>query len=392
MTHYNIDQIKSSVRIEDVAGGYVNLLRCGKLFKGLCPFHDDHHPSLIVDPQKQTFTCYACGEHGDVIAFVQKMERCSFVEATEKLKIENGKLKINKTKAKPVKEKSDKNKFSIFNSQYSIEKNCKFFSSLLPYACGDSELTPVYLDFEVGVSPGMVPKEWYAMRGRVIFPIRDEEGGLIGFAARKQSDGNPDEPKYINTSAANGYKKSDHLYGLYRAKEAIAERGLVYLVEGYKDVIAMHAAGFVNTVALCGTALCDGHIRLLKKYASQAVVLLDGDEAGRKATATAVASLRREGILAVGGELPEGEDPDSLFRSGGKEAFAKFICKMQRNLFASEEMLLLNRICSQVRVLMWKEIEGNREELFRNLGTMLAHRTGLSLRDGRPGTMDWRWL
>ena len=392
MTSYNIDQIKSSVRIEDVAGGYVNLLRCGKLFKGLCPFHDDHHPSLIVDPQKQTFTCYACGEHGDVIAFVQKMERCSFVEATEKLKIENGKLKINKTKAKPVKEKSDKNKFSIFNSQYSIEKNCKFFSSLLPYACGDSDLTPAYLDFEVGVSPGMVPKEWYKMRNRVIFPLRDEMGGLIGFAARKHPDGNPDEPKYINTSVANGYKKSDHLYGLYRAKEAIAERGLVYLVEGYKDVIAMHAAGFVNTVALCGTVLCDGHIRLLKKYASQAVVLLDGDEAGRKATATAVASLRREGILAVGGELPEGEDPDSLFRSEGKEAFAKFICKMQRNLFASEEMLLLNRICSQVRALMWKEIEGNREELFRNLGTMLAHRTGLSLRDGRPGTMDWRWL
>ena len=392
MTSYNIDQIKSSVRIEDVAGGYVNLLRCGKLFKGLCPFHDDHHPSLIVDPQKQTFTCYACGEHGDVIAFVQKMERCSFAEATEKLKIENGKLKINKTKAKPVKEKSDENKFSIFNSQYSIEKNCKFFSSLLPYACGDSDLTPAYLDFEVGVSPGMVPKEWYKMRNRVIFPLRDEMGGLIGFAARKHPDGNPDEPKYINTSVANGYKKSDHLYGLYRAKEAIAERGLVYLVEGYKDVIAMHAAGFVNTVALCGTVLCDGHIRLLKKYASQAVVLLDGDEAGRKATATAVASLRREGILAVGGELPEGEDPDSLFRSEGKEAFAKFICKMQRNLFASEEMLLLNRICSQVRALMWKEIEGNREELFRNLGTMLAHRTGLSLRDGRPGTMDWRWL
>ena len=392
MNQQEISQIKSSVRLEEVAGRYIRLSRRGKLFTGLCPFHDDHHPSLTVDPQKQTFACYACGERGDVIAFVQKMEHCSFAEATEKLKIENGKLKINKTKAKPVPENTNENKFSIFNSQFSIEKNGKFFSSLLPYACGDSELTPAYLDFEVGVSPGMVPKEWYAMRGRVIFPIRDEEGGLIGFAARKQPDGNPDEPKYINTSAANGYKKSNHLYGLYRAKEAIAERGLVYLVEGYKDAIAMHAAGFVNTVALCGTVLCDGHIRLLKKYASQAVVLLDGDEAGRKATATAVASLRREGILAVGGELPEGEDPDSLFRSGGKEVFSKFICKMQRNLFASEEKLLLNRICSQVRVLMWKEIEGNREELFRNLGTMLAHRTGLSLRDGRPGTMDWRWL
>lgn len=384
MNQQEINQIKSSVRLEEVAGRYIRLSRRGKLCTGLCPFHDDHHPSLTVDPEKQTFTCYACGERGDVIAFVQKIEKCSFAEAIERLgtkgKITHTLPPLESRKVTPNVKTAD------------TENNGRFLNCLLPYACGDSELTPAYLDFEVGLSPGMVPKEWYAMRGRVIFPIRDEEARLIGFAARKQPDGKPDEPKYINTSVANGYKKSDHLYGLYRAKDAIATNGLVFLVEGYKDVIAMHAAGFANTVALCGTVLCDGQISLLKKYASQAVVLLDGDEAGRKATATAVASLRREGILAVGGGLPEGEDPDSLFRSRGKEVFAKFICKMQRDLFTSEEMVLFNRICSQVRVLMRKEIEGDREELFRNLGTMLAHRTGLSLREGRPGIMDWRWL
>lgn len=392
MTSYNIDQIKSSVRIEDVAGGYVNLLRCGKLFKGLCPFHDDHHPSLIVDPQKQTFTCYACGEHGDVIAFVQKMEHCSFAEATEKLKIENGKLKINKTKAKPVKEKSDVKKISIFNSQFSIEKNCKFFSSLLPYACGDSDLTPAYLDFEVGVSPGMVPKEWYKMRNRVIFPLRDEMGGLIGFAARKQPDGDPDEPKYRNTSVEEGYRKSENLYALNLAKEAIRQDGFAFVVEGYKDAIAMHAAGFRNTVALCGTAMCDGHVALLKKYTSQVTVLLDGDRAGEKGSTEAVAILRREGLWAVKGELPAGEDPDSLFRLWGKEAFVSFIRGLRKQLLSSEEVALFNRINRQVQLLLQKHNAGERKVLLSDLTKMFAYRTGLSLRDGHPATLDWRWL
>lgn len=384
MTHYNIDQIKSSVRIEDVAGGYVNLLRCGKLFKGLCPFHDDHHPSLIVDPQKQTFACYACGEHGDVIAFVQKMERCSFAEATERLDtkgnithplspLERGKVTPNATKA-------------------DTENNGRFFHSLLPYACGDSELTPVYLDFEVGVSPGMVPKEWYAMRGRVIFPIRDEEGGLIGFAARKQPDGDPDEPKYRNTSVEEGYRKSENLYALNLAKEAIRQDGFAFVVEGYKDAIAMHAAGFRNTVALCGTAMCDGHVALLKKYTSQVTVLLDGDRAGEKGSTEAVAILRREGLWAVKGQLPAGEDPDSLFRLWGKEAFVSFIRGLRKQLLSSEEVALFNRISRQVQLLLQKHNAGERKVLLSDLTKMFAYRTGLSLRDGHPATLDWRWL
>ena len=385
MTKREIEQMKSSVCIKEVVEGYVPLERKGSNYMGLCPFHEDHHPSLIVNPEKQTFHCFACGEHGDAIAFVQKMEHCSFMEAVGKLKMENGKLKINKKKAESVPVNTNEKKFSI-------EKNCKFFSSLLPYACGNSELTPAYLDFEVGQSPVNVPKEWYAMRNRVIFPIRDEAGQLIAFAARRLADGNPDEPKYINTSTADGYKKSDHLYALNRAKEAIVREGFVFVVEGYKDAIAMHAAGFRNTVALCGTAMCDGHVALLKKYTSQVTVLLDGDRAGEKGSTEAVAILRREGLWAVKGQLPAGEDPDSLFRLWGKEAFVSFIRGLRKQLLSSEEVALFNRISRQVQLLLQKHNAGERKVLLSDLTKMFAYRTGLSLRDGHPATLDWRWL
>ncbi|MFR8355064.1 MAG: toprim domain-containing protein [Parabacteroides sp.] len=253
-------------------------------------------------------------------------------------------------------------------------------------------MTPAYLDFEVGVSPGMVPKEWYKMRNRVIFPLRDEMGGLIGFAARKQPDGDPDEPKYRNTSVEEGYRKSENLYALNLAKEAIRQDGFAFVVEGYKDAIAMHAAGFRNTVALCGTAMCDGHVALLKKYTSQVTVLLDGDRAGEKGSTEAVAILRREGLWAVKGELPAGEDPDSLFRLWGKEAFVSFIRGLRKQLLSSEEVALFNRISRQVQLLLQKHNAWERKVLLSDLTKMFAYRTGLSLRDGHPATLDWRWL
>ncbi len=326
MTKREIEQMKSSVCIKEVVEGYVSLERKGSNYMGLCPFHEDHHPSLIVNPEKQTFHCFACGEHGDAIAFVQKMEHCSFMEAV-------GKLKINKKKAESVPVNTNEKKFSI-------EKNCKFFSSLLPYACGNSELTPAYLDFEVGQSPVNVPKEWYAMRNRVIFPIRDEAGQLIAFAARRLADGNPDEPKYINTSTAGGYKKSDHLYALNRAKEAIVREGFVFVVEGYKDAIAMHAAGLTNTVALCGTALTGGQVELLKRYTGHLCLLLDGDKPGRDAARKI--ALSQEAVFPEIQVLylPEGEDPDSLFRRHGREVFVALIDRCRTRPHYSEELLL----------------------------------------------------
>ena len=324
MTKIEIEQLKASYPIENVIGETVKLERKGTNYVGLCPFHEDHHPSLVVNPQKQTFKCFACGEHGDVIEFIEKTEHCNFMEAVGKLKIENRELKINKKNANPVDRDNDA-------KQFSIKKNLQFFSTLLPYACGYTELTPAYLDFEVGQSPVNVPKEWYAMRNRVIFPIRNEAGELIAFAARRLTDNNSEEPKYINTSTANGYKKSENLYALHRAKEAIAGKGFVFVVEGYKDAIAMHAAGFSNTVALCGTALTIGQIALLKKYTSRICLLLDGDKPGREAARKISLSLNPYSMEVQTIFLPEGEDPDSLFRRSGKEAFVSHL---------SEEMLL----------------------------------------------------
>ncbi len=394
MTHQEINHIKQSApQIEEVIGRYVQLTRKGKSLLGLCPFHEDHHPSLVVNQEKQYFTCFACGEKGDVIHFLQKIEGLSFKEAVKKLKIENGTLKI-KSEVKPgvklTNPVCETEKFSIFNSQFSIEKNLQFFSSLLPAASGDSDLTPTWLDFEVGTSPAMVAGEWKAMRNRLVFPIRDEEGILVGFGARRLTEV-PGSPKYINSPTSELYRKNELLYGLNIARKAIREKGYAILVEGYKDVLAMHAAGFGNTVALCGTALCDGHIALLKKYTSRVLVMLDADTAGRNASEKAVSLLRMQGIRAYGVELPEGEDPDSLFRLWGKERFIGYLRKKLAEDSPSEEALLLERIRTGIQTLSGITDMTERMQALRRLNIGIAHLTGLSQRQKRPATMDWRW-
>lgn len=384
MTHQEINNIKQSApQIEEVIGRYVQLTRKGKSLLGLCPFHEDHHPSLSVNPEKQYFTCFACGEKGDVIHFLQKIERVSFGEAVKKLKIENGKLKI-KSEVKP--------EVKLTKRVCETEKqNLLFFSSLLPAASGDSDLTPTWLDFGVGTSPAMVVGEWKAMRNRLVFPIRDEEGILVGFGARRLTE-TPGSPKYINSPTSELYRKNEILYGLHIARKVIREKQYAILVEGYKDVLAMHAAGFRNTVALCGTALCDGHIALLKKYTSRVLVMLDADTAGRKASEKAVYLLRMQGIRAYGVELPEGEDPDSLFRLWGKDRFTGYLRKKLVQDSPSEEALLLERIRTGIQTLSGITDTTNRMQALRRLNIGIAHLAGLSRRQKRPATMDWRWV
>lgn len=384
MTHQEINNIKQSApQIEEVIGRYVQLTRKGKSLLGLCPFHEDHHPSLSVNPEKQYFTCFACGEKGDVIHFLQKIEGVSFGEAMKKLKVENGKMKI-KSEVKP--------EIKLTKSVCETEKqNLQFFSSLLPAASGDSDLTPTWLDFGVGTSPAMVVGEWKAMRNRLVFPIRDEEGILVGFGARRLTE-TPGSPKYINSPTSELYRKNEILYGMHIARKVIREKQYAILVEGYKDVLAMHAAGFRNTVALCGTALCDGHIALLKKYTSRVLVMLDADTAGRKASEKAVYLLRMQGIRAYGVELPEGEDPDSLFRLLGKDRFTGYLRKKLVQDSPSEEALLLERIRTGIQTLSGITDTTDRMQALRRLNIGIAHLAGLSRRQKRPATMDWRWV
>lgn len=334
MNTNELNSLKSSNPIEKVIGDYIQLQKKGNKYAGLCPFHADHNPSLLVNPVTQTYICYACGEHGDVIEFIRKMEHCSFGEAVGKLA---GTCPAGVV-AGVKKQHPGIGKLTI--RRKTATDNDRFLGLLLPYACGCPELSSAYLDFEVGQSPVQVSEEWKTMRNRIIFPIRDEAGKLAGFGARRLHDGDAKVPKYINSSTSDGYDKGATLYGLNRAASVIAKEDCVFLTEGYKDTIAMHAAGFINTVALCGTALTGQHIALLKKYTKSVYLLLDSDAPGQAASKKAIGQLRAAGMDVESIRLPEGEDPDSLFRRLGREDFTTMIRRMLERPHSSECGLL----------------------------------------------------
>lgn len=397
MTKQEIQELKASLSIREVIGRYMTLNRVGRRWMGLCPFHGDRHPSLSVNEEKGSFVCYACGERGDVFAFVSKIENIGFIEAVKKLTgknvnqlttMDDGQLPIQK------KEKEKGEGGSVDAKRLPIEKiqkeNEVFLASLMPVGSGCSELSPTWLDFGVGQSPFMVPKYWWSMRNRLVFPVRDEEGRLVGFAGRWLS-GEEEKKKYVNSRTSELYRKSELLYGLYEGREAIRREGCVFLVEGYKDVLAMHAAGFKHTVGLCGTILSKEHIALLKRYATSVRVMLDADKAGRKGTDDAIPAFMGEGMEAVRVGLPEGDDPDSLFRRLGKEAFAAYVREAVRRTLPSDEQLLLGRIRKGIGLLSDVSETERRERLLLTLDDCLEQLKGFSADASRPATMDWRW-
>lgn len=395
MTKQEIQELKASLSIREVIGRYMTLNRVGRRWMGLCPFHGDRHPSLSVNEEKGSFVCYACGERGDVFAFVSKIENIGFIEAVKKLTGKNvNQLTTMDDGQLPIKKKEKGEGGSVGAKRLPIEKIQKeneiFLASLMPVGSGCSELTPTWLDFGVGQSPFMVSKYWWSMRNRLVFPVRDEEGRLVGFAGRWLS-GEEEKKKYVNSRTSELYRKSGLLYGLYEGREAIRREGCVFLVEGYKDVLAMHAAGFKHTVGLCGTILSKEHIALMKRYATSVRVMLDADKAGRKGTDDAIPALMGEGMEAVRISLPEGDDPDSLFRRLGKEAFAAYVREAVRRTQPSDEQLLLGRIRKGIGLLSDASETERRERLLLTLDDCLEQLKGLSADASRPATMDWRW-
>ena len=401
------ERILRVATIEEVVAAYVPLQRSGAGYVGLCPFHADKHPSLHVHPGKQFFKCFACGEGGDLFAFVQKIEGCSFTEAMGKLakrysidsrewtvdnyagkkKRTDGKETAGKGTAgkettgegttgkktdgrgtagfpdRATNENSD-DQLSVVNSQLSIRTigaaNRLFASLLQPYVPEDEALRETYRLFGVGIAPPEVPADYRKMRSRLIFPIRDEKGGLVAFAARRRTDGE-EGAKYVNSPASPVYSKSRVLYALDLAGEAIRERRFVFVTEGYKDALAMHAAGFTNTVALCGVAFTAGHIRLLAGYTQRIVLLLDADGAGEASMEKIVAMLScgtgPEGerlepacLFEVSRmQLPYGEDPDSLLHGSGFVSFRRQItASLHLALLETYEHRLLRQIAKTV--------------------------------------------
>lgn len=242
----NANELKQRIPIEEVIGQYVPLIRQGHYYTGLCPFHDDHHPSLAVYPERGTFCCFACGERGDVIRFRMLIERISFREAVRRLEDEWIKGKEKRRLILPPPPSSSVPPAPQARPLPDLQV---FERLLMPYLPDDPRLTDTWLRFGVSLAPHLLPYPWKAYSNRIIFPLHDEDGHLIGFAGRRQRD-DTDQPKYINPPSSTRFQKNEWLYGLYQAKEAIRQKGFVYVVEGYKDLLAMHASGAINSVAI----------------------------------------------------------------------------------------------------------------------------------------------
>jgi len=376
---FDIGTIRRRADIVSVVGRYVTLRRQGRNLVGLCPFHDDHHPSLTVNAEKGLFHCFSCGSGGDIFDFVQQFERCGFHEAVrivasicgipasvggqyrQPLAPPRAVTPQQTPAGEPLRASDTPRQDSAepATSQPTVAFNEDFARMLRSYKPDDDALADTYARFGVGLAPDQGMQPCYAFaRGRLVFPIVSHDGRLVAFAARSMArdDSSRREPKYINSPNSTLYCKGRILYGFHQARQRMTDTGEVYLVEGYKDCLAMHAAGFVNTVAICGTSLTDDHIETLRRVVGRVFMMLDTDEAGRSVTANLMPRLKAAGIEVRdimsdacrigGGSSPDTEtaksgngeasmvgataikptdgmkDPDEMFRRLGCSAFA----------------------------------------------------------------------
>ncbi|WP_216843828.1 DNA primase [Phytoactinopolyspora alkaliphila] len=372
----DIAAVRERARIEDIVSQYVTLRPAGGgSLKGLCPFHDEKSPSFNVRPQVNLFHCFGCGEGGDVISFLQKHEQLSFTEAVERLADKVGlQLRYEETKPGTAGPRQNREQRSRLIDAHRIA--AEFYSDLLTsspeamtgrqflsergfdreaaekfgvgYAPKGGEVLRKHLrqkgfsDDEL-ISAGLVAQgrnsPYDRFRGRLVWPIHDLFGDVVGFGARRLYDDDRVEAKYLNTPETSIYKKSHLLYGVTYAKRDIARSSQAVVVEGYTDVMACHLAGVTTAVATCGTAFGDDHARILRRllrdqdeYRGRVIFTFDGDEAGQKAALRAFEGDQRfVGQTYVAIE-PHGLDPCELrIRSG--DASVRELIARHRPLF-----------------------------------------------------------
>jgi len=347
-----IEQVQAANNIVDVIGEYVGLARRGSEMVGLCPFHDDHRPSLYVNESKQIFKCFACGAGGDVIKFVQLKEGLSFAQAVERLAERAGmRLRPAGTGHGPVRQGLDRNALAKVN-----EWAARYFQSCLADKLSGQKARD-YLDqraispdsrslWRIGYAPADPASFLQAARrqgitdqalreaglldgfgrsrfaGRLIFPISDVTGRVVGFGARTLDD---DPVKYINSPNTQLFSKGNCLYGLALARQAIIERQTAIVVEGYTDCIMAHQLGCRNVVATLGTSLTNDHGRILRRYGKRIVLVFDGDQAGQAASSRALEVCLRQRIDISIVTIPDGKDPCEFLLDHGSQAFEQLI-------------------------------------------------------------------
>lgn len=341
-----VEEVKSRLSIEDVIGEYVALKRAGRNFKGLSPFGDEKTPSFMVSPEKQIWHDFSSGKGGNVFSFVMEMEGLDFRGALELLARKagvdldqfgsrgpsNAKLKERlyetlELAAKFYQVQFSKHKLALdyvlkqrqfskatalqFRLGYAPNNGTALVDFLKKQKFTDEEIQKAGLSARRYKGPGDM------FRGRLMIPLQDAQGKVIGFTAR-QLDDDPNAPKYINTPQTLLYDKSRHVYGLHLAKDAIRRQGFAVLVEGNLDVIASHQAGVTNVAATAGTALTQQHLKTIGRFAGDVRLAFDADKAGLAATERAIPIASRVNVSLSIVTVPEGKDPDDLIKNDPK--------------------------------------------------------------------------
>ena len=344
------EQIRQANDILDVVSSYISLKRAGKDFKALCPFHQEKTPSFHVVPDKQIFKCFGCGAGGDVFKFIQLKEGLGFMEARELLATRAG---ITLERAIPAANRSDGptkaelarvNRWACrwFQAQHERPESAaarRYVADrgvngesvqrfALGYAPAGWEALRVAaqaadIPTDLLLAAGLLKNRddgscYDAFRNRLIFPILDVMGRVVGFGGRTLGD---DQAKYINSPQSPLFDKRRCLYGLHLAREAFAASRTANIVEGYLDCIAAHQHGFPNAVATLGTALTEDHCRILRRYVDAAVLVFDSDNAGRKAADRSLGVFLSQSLDVKVAYVPEGQDPAELLTARGPEAF-----------------------------------------------------------------------
>ncbi|MDX1476746.1 MAG: DNA primase [Saprospiraceae bacterium] len=350
-----IQEVFETARVEEVVRDFLNLKPKGSNLTGLCPFHDEKTPSFMVSPTKNIFKCFGCGRGGGAVQFVMEHERYTYPEAIRYLaKKYNIDIEETQRSDEQLQEMQEieslhlinefakthfiENLFdtedgrtiglSYFKERGYLESTIRQFG--LGYARNDSKALQNAAQ-DRGFQEdrlrelGLITKNGNDFfRGRVIFPIHNLSGKVIGFGGRTMREGKK-EPKYINSVESRIYNKRKAVYGLFEAKHSVRKHDLCYLVEGYTDVLSLAQSGITNVVSSSGTALTKDQIKAIKRFTRNITVVYDGDEAGIKAALRGLDLMLEEDVLVRLVLLPEQHDPDSLLRSLGAQAFKEYL-------------------------------------------------------------------
>ena len=374
ITQQTIQQITSRIDIVEIIGEFVKLKKRGVNYLGNCPFHNEKSPSFTVSPSKEIYKCFGCGKSGNAIGFVMEHEKYSYVEALKWIAARYN-IEIEETETTPEVKQQQQIAESLFILNAFAQKH---FSNNLTETEEGKSVALTYLHhrgfdkdviqkFQLGynseekdnLTRALLQNQFnmdYAQkaglvvvrnelvmdnyRGRIIFPIHNQSGKIIGFGARVIKS-NDKAPKYINTPENEIYVKSKILYGTYFARQAINKYDECLLVEGYTDVVSLHQAGIENVVASGGTSLTIDQLRLVRKHTNNLTIIYDGDSAGVKAALRGLDLALEEGLNVKLVLIPDNEDPDSYVKKIGTASFREFIETNKKDfiIFQLEVML-----------------------------------------------------